>query len=243
MAKKIAIGLDIGGTALRAAEVASDARGSNVELQRYAEVPLPLNAVRDGEVIDAATVVQGLKALWVKGGFTSKDVIVGVGNQRVAVRPLTMPQMPMEQLQAALPFQVSDLLPMPVEEALLGFYPTIEHDGQRRVPSIRRDARGRGARNGHYQPPGGRGCRAEAGSRRPRRIRAAPHHGARRPRGGHGRLRRHRFARHHGCGGGRRHAASLFARSRQAPRILSIRLRAQRGQDLTRPLRCSERGG
>ena len=87
MAKKIAIGLDIGATALRAAEVASDARGKNVELQRYAEIPLPLNAVRDGEVIDAATVVQGLKALWAKGGFTSKDVIVGVGNQRVAVRP------------------------------------------------------------------------------------------------------------------------------------------------------------
>ena len=124
MAKKIAIGLDIGATALRAAEVASDARGKNVELQRYAEVALPLNAVRDGEVIDAATIVQSLKALWAKGGFASKDVIVGVGNQRVAVRPLSMPQMPMEQLQAALPFQVQDLLPMPVEEALLGFYPT-----------------------------------------------------------------------------------------------------------------------
>jgi type IV pilus assembly protein PilM len=124
VAKKVAIGLDIGGTALRAAEVSCDSRGEHVELQRYAEYPLPLNAVRDGEVIDAASVVQGLKALWERGGFASKDVIVGVGNQRVAVRPLTMPQMPMEQLQAALPFQVQDLLPMPVEEALLGFYPT-----------------------------------------------------------------------------------------------------------------------
>jgi len=124
VAKKVAIGLDIGGTALRAAEVTTDARGTRVELERYAEFPLPLNAVRDGEVIDAATVVQGLKSLWAKGGFTSKDVILGVGNQRVAVRPLTMPQLPMEQLQAALPFQVQDLLPMPLEEALLGYYPT-----------------------------------------------------------------------------------------------------------------------
>lgn len=123
MAKKLAIGLDIGATALRAAEVSVDARG-NVELQRFAEYPLPLNAVRDGEVMDAATVVQGLRALWSKAGFQSKEVIVGVGNQRVAVRPLVMPQMPMEQLQAALPYQVQDLLPMPVEEALLGFYPT-----------------------------------------------------------------------------------------------------------------------
>lgn len=123
MAKKLAIGLDIGATALRAAEVTVDARG-NVELLKYAEYPLALNAVRDGEVMDAATVVQGLRALWAQAGFTSKDVIIGVGNQRVAVRPLVMPQMPMEQLQAALPFQVQDLLPMPVEEALLGYYPT-----------------------------------------------------------------------------------------------------------------------
>lgn len=126
MAKRHAIGLDIGASTLRAAEVVADSRGKNVELVRYAEFPLPLNAVRDGEVIDSATVVQGLKALWAKGGFASKDVILGVGNQRVAVRPLTMPQMPMQQLQAALPFQVADLLPMPVEEALLGFYPTGE---------------------------------------------------------------------------------------------------------------------
>ncbi|MGC4174063.1 type IV pilus assembly protein PilM [Demequina sp.] len=136
MAKKLAIGLDIGGTALRAAEVSSDAKGTKVELQRYAEIPLPLNAVRDGEVMDAATVVQGLKALWAKGGFTSKDVIMGVGNQRVAVRPLTMPQLPMEQLQAALPFQVQDLLPMPVEEALLGYYPTTSISGADGSPAF-----------------------------------------------------------------------------------------------------------
>lgn len=124
MAKKLAIGLDIGATALRAAEVSCDAKGHHVELVRYAEFPLPLNAVRDGEITDAATVVQGLRALWAKAGFSSKDVIIGVGNQRVAVRPLNMPQMPLEQVQAALPFQVQDLLPMPVEDALLGYYPT-----------------------------------------------------------------------------------------------------------------------
>jgi type IV pilus assembly protein PilM len=126
VAKANAIGLDIGASALRAAEVVADSRGPSVEVVNFAEVPLPLNAVRDGEVIDTATVVQGLKALWAKGGFASKDVILGVGNQRVAVRSLTMPQMPMQQLQEALPFQVADLLPMPVEEALLGFYPTAQ---------------------------------------------------------------------------------------------------------------------
>lgn len=126
MAKKTqAIGLDIGGTAVRAAEVTTGSNG-NAELLRYEEVPLPANAVRDGEVVDKRAVVAALKALWSRGGFSSKDVILGVGNQQVAVRPLTMPRLPMDQLQAALPFQVQDSLAIPVDDAVLGFYPTAE---------------------------------------------------------------------------------------------------------------------
>lgn len=125
MAKTQAIGLDIGGTALRAAEV-STGRGGSIELVRYAEQALPPNAVRDGEIIDQDAVVPSLKALWAQAGFSSKDVILGVGNQHVAVRPLTMPRLPMDELQASLSFQVQDSLPMPVEEAVLGFYPTGE---------------------------------------------------------------------------------------------------------------------
>lgn len=127
MAKKITtVGLDIGATAVRAAEVSSGAYGTSVELLRYAEHPLPPNAVRDGEVVDHAAVTQALKSLWASADFSTKDVILGVGNQRIAVRPMTLPKMPMAELQASLPFQVQESLPMPADEAVLSFLPTIE---------------------------------------------------------------------------------------------------------------------
>lgn len=127
MAKHRAIGLDIGTTAVRAAEIefASD-RGT---LVGYAEVALPLGAIRDGEVADSPAVSSALRELWSKGKFQSKEVILGIGNQRVAVRELSLPWMPMRQLRPALAYQVQDMIPMSTDDALLDFYPTDDFDG------------------------------------------------------------------------------------------------------------------
>ncbi len=126
MTKTHAIGLDIGTKALRAAEVISHGSGGSVELLRYAEEALPPNAVRDGEVVDGALVTQSLKRLWSKGGFSSKEVILGVGNQRVTVRPMQVPKMPLNDVRASLPFLVEDSLPIPMDEAVVDYYPNGE---------------------------------------------------------------------------------------------------------------------
>ena len=133
MAKAGVIGLDIGTTHVRAAEVvfAGGGRGpsSSPTLVRYGEVALPLGAVRDGEVEDQATVSAALRRLWAEAKFASREVNIGVGNQRVVVRELDLPWMPLPQIRASLPYQVQELLPMSTDEALLDYYPTGEFDG------------------------------------------------------------------------------------------------------------------
>lgn len=124
MAKTGAVGLDIGTTHVRAAEL--ERSGSSATLTRYGEVTLPPGAVRDGEVHDPSVVADALRRLWAQAKFTSKDVNIGVGNQRVVVREVDVPRMPAAQVRAALPYQVQGLLPMPLDEALLDFYPTGE---------------------------------------------------------------------------------------------------------------------
>lgn len=130
MAKHRVVGLDIGTTAVRAAEIDFGSGRTGGTLTNYDEVPLPLGAIRDGEVADQATVATAIKNLWSKGKFQSKDVVLGVGNQRVAVRELSLPWMPMAQLRASLPYQVQDLLPMATDEALLDFYPTDDFESE-----------------------------------------------------------------------------------------------------------------
>ncbi|WP_250442757.1 type IV pilus assembly protein PilM [Actinotalea sp. C106] len=133
MGKSRVVGLDIGSTAVRAAELEFGPGGPTGKHQptlvRYAEVGLPAGAVLDAEVAEPETVASALRDLWRRAKFSTRDVVLGVGNPRVIVRELDLPWLPMHQLRASLPFHVQELLPMPVEDALLDYYPVGEYVG------------------------------------------------------------------------------------------------------------------
>ena len=137
MAGRTAIGLDIGTSGVRAAELSFGKDG--VTLERFGQVAVPEGAVRDGEVVDAPSVANAIRQLWSHTGFSHKDVILGVANQRVIVRQVELPWMPPAELKNALPFQVQDFLPMPVDQAELDFLPLEDsagENGQRMVRGL-----------------------------------------------------------------------------------------------------------
>ena len=123
------VGIDIGTCGLRAVEI-GDADKSQPKLLRYHEVPLPEGAVVRGEVAEPNTVAAVLKTLWSAGGFTTKNVVLGIGNHRALARDLSVPKTSMARIRETLPFLVADMLPVPVAEALLDFYPISESEGE-----------------------------------------------------------------------------------------------------------------
>jgi len=133
VAKAAVIGLDIGTTHVRAAEIQfgrpGAAGGQQATLVRHGQVPIPLGAVRDGEVEDAPVVAAALRRMWSEAKFSTRNVVIGVGNQRVVVRELELPWMPLDQIRVSLPFQVQELIPMSTDEALLDYFPTTESQG------------------------------------------------------------------------------------------------------------------
>ncbi|PZE69714.1 type IV pilus assembly protein PilM [Curtobacterium sp. MCBD17_021] len=128
MAKSI-VGIDIGADAIRAVEVV-DVDKPEPTILRFAEVGVPDGATKHGEVLEANTVAGALRGLWALGKFRSKDVVLGMGNQRVLSRDLTVPKAPLSQIRESLPFQVQDMLPVPVGDAILDFYPTDEAESE-----------------------------------------------------------------------------------------------------------------
>lgn len=122
------VGIDIGSRSVRAIEVQGATKAKPV-ITRYHEIPLPQGSVRRGEVLEVSTVADALKRLWSSGGFKSKDVVLGMGGQRVFARELVVPRAPIDQIRESLPFQVQELLPVPVDEAILDFYPISEEVG------------------------------------------------------------------------------------------------------------------
>lgn len=126
MASRV-IGVDIGTTHIRAAEVEISGKpGSSPTgtVHSFAMAPVPTGVVADGEVMDIQAVASTLKQMWSRASFSHKQVVVGLGNSRTVVREMEVPAMPMQQLRTSLPFQVAEVLPMHTDEALLDFYPT-----------------------------------------------------------------------------------------------------------------------
>ena len=118
------MGLDIGTSGVRAAELTMGK--GKATLERFGQVALPLGAVRDGEVVDVDVVAAAIKQLWAQAKFSAKKVVVGVANQKVVVRQVDLPWLPMKELRQSLAFQVQDYIPMPVEDAILDFHPLEE---------------------------------------------------------------------------------------------------------------------
>ena len=112
------IGLDIGSTAVRGVELV----GSPPAVVRASQIALPPGAVESGEVRDPTAVSEAVLRLWDEGGFKGRQVWLGVGNQRVVVREISLPYLPEKELRDSLGFQVQEFIPMPVEEAVLDYH-------------------------------------------------------------------------------------------------------------------------
>jgi type IV pilus assembly protein PilM len=107
------VGLDIDGRYLAAAQVAGG------RLTQSASYELPEGLVRDGEVVDAAALADHLKTFASEAALP-KSVRLGVANQQIVVRVVELPRIEDEkQRDAAVRFQASEAIAMPLDEAVL----------------------------------------------------------------------------------------------------------------------------
>ena len=121
MSAVIPIGLDIGSTSIRAVEATRSK--DRIVINNFGQVVLPDGAVTGGVVKDDRAVTAALRQLWTAYRFRTKDVTLGVAHQQVIVREMRVSNLPAKEMRQSLPFQVRDVLPLPVNEALLDFYP------------------------------------------------------------------------------------------------------------------------
>lgn len=114
----MAIGLDIGSSAVRAVQFGKGRNGAH-RLTHHGEVPLPPGAVVDGDVLEPTVVAQALRDLWRQTRLRRRAVAVGMASQRVTVRQIDLPELPDGELSDAVRLQSQDQLPIPIDQALL----------------------------------------------------------------------------------------------------------------------------
>ncbi len=111
------VGLDIGTSAVRAAEL--EFGSGPPKLVAFGQVGLPPGAILDGEVKDVPAVADAIRRLWHNGRFVSDSVVVGIAGLRVITRELDLPWVPDSEVESAVHFQSEEVIPFPVDKTIL----------------------------------------------------------------------------------------------------------------------------
>jgi type IV pilus assembly protein PilM len=117
--RQSAIGLDIGKSSIVGVQLAGKA--PSAVLKSFHERPIPEGLVFEGEVIDPQGLAAEIKGFMKESHMKGKDIHLGVGNQKVIVRNIEVPDMGEQELRGAIEFQAQDYIPIPMDEAVLDF--------------------------------------------------------------------------------------------------------------------------
>jgi type IV pilus assembly protein PilM len=109
------VGLDLDGSYIAAVSVA------NGVIQEAASADMPAGLIRDGEVEDTEGLSHLIRDFMKANGF-GRNVWIGVANQQIAVRSLDIPPIEdADERAAAVRFQASEAVAMPLDEAILDY--------------------------------------------------------------------------------------------------------------------------
>ena len=113
------VGLKIGGSQIAAARVRN---GESLELLQAARVPLEHGIVVNGELRDPEALAVALKAFFARHKLPKRGVRLGIANNRIGVRTFEVTGIDdPKQLANAIRFRAQEVLPIPLEEAVLDY--------------------------------------------------------------------------------------------------------------------------
>lgn len=110
------VGLDIESSSIAATVLRVN---GDVQVSGFALAALDAGLVRDGEVQNPADLGDAIKEMFAEHKLP-RDVRLGIANQQVAVRTLSLPRIGKnDELDAAVRFAAQDHIPMPLDRAVL----------------------------------------------------------------------------------------------------------------------------
>ncbi|MHB1242002.1 MAG: type IV pilus assembly protein PilM [Gaiellaceae bacterium] len=133
-AKKI-VGLKIGGSQIAAARIVN---GDAPELLQAVREPLEHGIVVGGELRDPEALAVALKDFFARHKLPKRGIRLGIANNRIGVRTFEVTGIAdPKQLANAIRFRAQEVLPIPLEEAVLDYQVLSEGTGEDGQPFCR----------------------------------------------------------------------------------------------------------
>jgi type IV pilus assembly protein PilM len=113
------VGIDIGHHSIKA--VALEKVASGWKASRFASAPTPPESVKDGVVVDVASISTAIKDLLRENQISATSAMIAVSGGSVVVRQVRMPKMAEATLRKSIKFEASRYVPSSVEDSYIEF--------------------------------------------------------------------------------------------------------------------------
>ncbi len=124
------IGLEISAGHIRVASSSGSA-------PLFGECAPPASVLEEGRIVDPEALAEAIRGLLRETGIHGRDVVVGVSNHDVVARQVEMPMLEDHDLASALRFELADMIPFPVADALIRFRRIDDLSPDRATPQLR----------------------------------------------------------------------------------------------------------
>lgn len=114
--KKV-IGIDIGSSTIKLAEVTSSGKGLSVD--NFAVMPTPQQSMNNGEITDSILIAESIKAAFKEHKFKNKGACVGLSGTAVIIKKISIPKVDPKKLKEQIKFEASQYLPFDVSQVTL----------------------------------------------------------------------------------------------------------------------------
>lgn len=114
------VGLDIGSSTIKVAEVAR--AGREFRIARAAVVPTPYGAVMEGAVANTETLRDAISSAFEQAGIRNRRVNTALGGKSTVVREIQLPAMPDEEMAKAIRFEAERYLPTAGENLAVDYH-------------------------------------------------------------------------------------------------------------------------
>jgi type IV pilus assembly protein PilM len=116
---KSTVGLDIGSSLVKVVEI--DFARSAPSLKRLGVVPLPPEAIVDGEVMDRLLVLDAIRECVAQAGIRGREVVSAVNGRALIVKKVLMDRMDQEDAREAIFWEAEQHVPFDIDDVSLDF--------------------------------------------------------------------------------------------------------------------------
>jgi type IV pilus assembly protein PilM len=115
--KKGLIGLDIGASSIKVAQLKESKKG--YLLENFGMVPLPPEAIVDGALMNSPAIVEAIQTLIAERKIKVKEVATSVCGASVMIRKITLPVMTEEELDEQIQWEAEQYIPFNLSDVNL----------------------------------------------------------------------------------------------------------------------------